>query len=137
MWKRLACAAMLLLPVCACQETKITDPTLITGSGPVAVLQSSYVASGDSRAALGAATATYIISRIEFTNDQTAMLFPTVSHFYLTDRSGNRYFGVDTGASALTGIANDVSPIKPGEKRTFVVGFRAEPTTMGTIRYEY
>lgn len=128
---------MLLLSVCACQETKVTDPTLITGGGAVAVLQSSYVASGDSRAALGAGAVTYIVSRIDFTNDQAAPLYPVISHFYLTDRSGNRYFGIDTGATALSGVVNDTGPLRPNEKRTFTVGFRADATTMGTISYAY
>jgi hypothetical protein len=137
MWERLACAAMLCVSLAACQETKIDDPTLISGSGPVAVLQSSYVSSGDSQAALGAGPVTYVVSSIELTDDQSAPLYPVISHFFLTDRSGNRYFGIDSGSSALTGIANDLSPLRPGEKRKFVVGFRADATTMGTIRYDY
>jgi len=137
MWDRLACAAMLCVSLAACQETKLDDPTLISGSGPVAVLQSSYVASGDSQAALGAGPVTYVVSSIELTDDQSAPLYPVISHFFLTDRSGNRYFGIDSGSSALTGISNDLSPLRPGEKRKFIVGFRADATTMGTIRYDY
>jgi len=128
---------MLCVSLAACQETKLDDPTLISGSGPVAVLQSSYVSSGDSQAALGAAPVTYVVSSIELTDDQSAPLYPVISHFFLTDRSGNRYFGIDSGSSALTGISNDLSPLRPGEKRKFVVGFRADATTMGTIRYDY
>lgn len=128
---------MLYLALAACRENKIADPTLISGSGPVAVLGSSYVSSGDSRAALGSGPVTYVISKVELTNDQTAAIYPTIAHFFLTDRAGNRYFGIDTGAAALTGISNDVSMLKPGDKRTFMVGFRADPTTMGTIRYDY
>lgn len=137
MWQRLAWAAMLSVSLVACQETKIDDPTLISGSGPVAVLQSSYVSSGESQAALGAGSVTYVISRVELTDDQAAPLYPVIAHFFLTDRSGNRYFGIDTGSAALTGLANDLSPLRPGEKRKFVVGFRAGATTMGTIRYNY
>jgi hypothetical protein len=137
MWDRLACAAMLCVSLAACQETKLDDPTLISGSGPVAVLQSSYVSSGDSQAALGAGPVTYVVSSIELTDDQSAPLYPVISHFFLTDRSGNRYFGIDSGSSALTGISNDLSPLRPGEKRKFIVGFRADATTMGTIRYDY
>ena len=128
---------MLCVSLAACQETKLDDPTLISGSGPVAVLQSSYVSSGDSQAALGAGPVTYVVSSIELTDDQSAPVYPVISHFFLTDRSGNRYFGIDSGSSALTGIANDLSPLRPGEKRKFVVGFRADATTMGTIRYDY
>jgi len=137
MWERLACAAMLGLALAACQETKINDPTLISGGGPVAVLQSSYVSSGDSQAALGAGPVTYVVSSVELTNDTSAPLYPVIAHFYLTDRSGNRSFGIDSGSSAFTGVSNDLSPLQPGEKRTFVVGFRADATTMGTIRYDY
>ena len=100
-------------------------------------MQSSYVVTGDSRAALGAGAVTYVISKIELTNDQTALLYPLISHFSLTDRSGSRYFGIDSGSAALAGVSNDLSPIKPGAKRIFVVGFRADPTAMGTIRYDY
>lgn len=128
---------MLCLSLCACREAKLDDPTLIAGSGPVAVLESRYVSSGDSQAALGAGAVTYIISSIEFTNTGSLPLYPVISHFYLTDRSGNRYFGIDTGSSAFTGISNDVGVIGPGDKRRFVIGFRADATTMGTIRYDY
>jgi hypothetical protein len=137
MVERLACAAMLWVSLCACQEAKINEPTLISGSGPVTVLQSNYVTNGDSQAALGAGPVTYVISNVELTNDQTLPLYPVIGHFLLTDRSGNRYFGIDTGSSAFTGISNDLGPLRPGEKRKFVVGFRADATTMGTIRYDY
>src|ERR1035438_5072745 len=98
---RLACAAMLSVSLAACRETKIDDPTLISGSGPVAVLQSSYVSSGDSQAALGAGSVTYVVSQVELTDDQTAPLYPVMAHFFLSDGAGNRHFGIDTGASAL------------------------------------
>jgi hypothetical protein len=137
MWERLAFAAMLCASLCACREAKIDDPTLISGSGPVAVLQSRFVSSGDSQAALGAGPVTYVIISVELTNVQSAPLFPVIARFNLTDRSGNRYFGIDTGASALTGISNDLGAIGPGEKRRLVVAFRADSTTMGTIRYDY
>jgi hypothetical protein len=137
MWGRLAWAAVLTMSLCACRETKIDDPTLISGSGAVTVLRSSYVSSGDSQAALGAGPVTYVITSVELMNDQSAPLYPVISHFFLTDRSGNRYFGIDSGSAAFTGTSNDLEPLKPGEKRTFVIGFRADPTTMGTIRYDY
>jgi hypothetical protein len=137
MWERMVCAAMLCLSLCGCREAEIDDPTLISGSGPVDVVKTNYVSSGDSQAAVGAGPVTYVISDVELTNDQGAPLAPIISHFYLTDRTGNRYFGIDTGASAFTGISNDFSPLKPGEKRIFTVGFRADATTMGTIRYDY
>jgi hypothetical protein len=128
---------MVGVALAACQETKIDDPTLISGGGPVAVLQSSYVSSGDSQAALGAGAVTYVVSNVELTDDQSGPLYPVISHFYLTDHAGNRYFGIDTGSSVFAGVSNDLSPLHTGEKRTFVVGFRADPTTTGTIRYDY
>jgi hypothetical protein len=134
---RPAWAVLLCLSLCACQEAKADDPTLITGGGAVTVLQSSYVSSGDSQPALGAGSLTYVISSIEFRNVQTVPLYPVISQFVLTDVSGNRYFGIDTGSSSLAGISNDLEPIAPGEARKFVVAFRAAPTTMGTIRYDY
>src|SRR5450631_25839 len=137
MWERPAWAALLCVSLAACQEAKIDEPTLISGSGPVVVLQSDYISSGDSQAALGAGPVTYVVSKVELTNDGNLPLYPVISHFFLTDRSGNRSFGIDTGSSALTGISNDLAALKPGEKRTFVVGFRADATTMGTIRYDY
>lgn len=130
-------AAMLCISLCACRENTPAAPPAIAGSGPVTVLEASYVSSGDSRAALGATSATYVVSTIEFTNDQSAPLVPQISHFSLTDRSGERFFGIDSGSSVLTGISNNIGAMKPGEKRTFVVGFRVDPTTMGTIRYDY
>jgi hypothetical protein len=137
MWMRPTCAAVLSVALCACRQTDANDPTLITGGGPVAVLRSSYVSTGDSQAALGAGAVTYVISNVELTNDGSNPLYPVISHFFLTDRSGNRYFGIDTGSSAFTGVSNDMSPLRPNEKRTFIVGFRAAATTMGTIRYDY
>ncbi len=137
MWQRPAGAALLVLALCACQQVKPNDPTLITGGGPVAVLQSSYVSSGDSQAALGAGPVTYVVARVELTNEQATPLYPVISRFSLMDHTGNRYFGIDSGASALTGISNDLSPIKPGEKRRVVVAFRADATTIGTIRYDF
>ena len=64
-------------------------------------------------------------------------VWPVIAHFSLIDLAGNRFFAIDTGASALAGISNDLGPLKPGAKRTFTLGFRADPTTMGTIRYDY
>ena len=128
---------MLSLSLGACRQAKLDDPTLIAGGGPVAVLESRYVSSGDSQAALGSGAVTYVISSVELTNDGTLPLFPVISHFFLTDRSGNRSYGIDTGSSAFAGISNDFAAIPPGTKRTFVVGFRADATTMGTIRYDY
>jgi hypothetical protein len=128
---------MLCLSLCACREAKIDDQALISGGGPVAVLQSGYLSSGDSQAALGAGPLTYVVCSVELTNDRSAPLYPVISHFFLIDRSGSRYFGIDTGSSALTGISNDLAAIKPGEKRKLVVAFRADATTMGTIRYDY
>jgi hypothetical protein len=132
-----ALTTMLCVSLAACQQVKLGEPTLITGSGPVVVLQSNYVSSGDSQAALGAGAVTYVISKLELTNEGSLPLYPVISHFFLADRSGNRSFGIDTGSSTLAGISNDFAALKPGEKRTFVVGFRADPTTMGTIRYDY
>lgn len=128
---------MFSVALSACRQTGLNDPTLITGGGPVTVLQSSYVSTGDSQAALGAGSVTYVISRIELTNDGANPLYPVISHFSLTDRSGDRYVGIDTGSAAFTGISNDVSPLPPMQKRTFIVGFRAAANTMGTIRYDY
>jgi hypothetical protein len=137
MLERLACAAMLCVSLCACRQTPVTDPTLITGGGPVAVLASSYLSSGDSQATLGAGSVTYIMCSLELTNDGTGPLYPVVSQFYLTDRTGDRYYGIDTGSSAFAGISNDLAALGPGQKRKFVVGFRADATAMGTIRYDY
>jgi hypothetical protein len=137
MWDWPAGAAVLCILLCACRQADLGDPTLISGGGPVVVLQSSYVSSGDSQAALGAGPVTYVVSSIELTNDEPGPLYPVISHFFLTDQSGNRYFGIDTGSSVLAGISNDLGPLKPGERRKFTVAFRADSTTMGTIRYDY
>jgi hypothetical protein len=137
MRERLACAAMLYLSLCACRQAPIDDPTLIAGGGPVSVLASSYVSNGDSQATLGAGAVTYVVCRIELTNDGSGPLYPVISHFYLSDRTGSRYYGIDAGSAVFAGISNDLSAIRPAAKRTFVVGFRAAATTMGTIRYDY
>ncbi len=135
MHRRLACALLLSFGLGACRQAD--DTTLINGSGTVVVVQSSFVDSSDSRNAIGAGPVTYVIAKVEITNDQSAALVPAIARFALIDRTGERYFAVDSGASALAGISNDLSPIKPGEKRTLTIAFRAQSTTMGTIHYDY
>lgn len=137
MLKRLLAAATLLVALCACQETKANDHQLITGGGNVKVLSTNYYATGDSSNTLSGGGVTYVVSTIELSNDTKSDLVPIVEHFYLQDTSGNRYSGVDSGSYVLAGVSNDLSPIKPGEKRTLTVGFRALASTEGQIQYAY
>lgn len=135
--KRMFAAVTLVVALCACQETKANDQSLITGGGNVNVLQTSYIATGDSSSSLSGGGLTYIVNKIEFTNDTNSTLAPIIEHFFLQDQNGQRYSGVDSGSYVLAGVSNDLGQLKPGEKRTLTVAFRALPSTAGKILYAY
>lgn len=137
MWKRLITVSLLAFTLVACQESKPNNQTLITGSGNVKVTELTIVSSADGGSQLSSGNVTYLITKLDITNDTPQMLVPNVNHFTLVDVTGRRIRAVDTGSSTFTGISNDVTAIKPGDKRTLTVGFRADANTTGTIQYEY
>jgi len=134
--KRFALACALAFALCACQEPKsATD--LVTGGGGVTVLDAKYVSVGDSGGSLAAGAATYIIAKIDFTNTTNQTLYPQAAKFYLVDHDDNRWAGLDSGSSVFAGVSNSLAPLAPGDKRTYVVGFRVLSTTTGSIAYDY
>ena len=69
MVKRLLAAAMLLVALCACQQTKANDHQFITGGGNVKVLSTNFFATGDASNTLSGGGVTYVVSKIELSND--------------------------------------------------------------------
>jgi hypothetical protein len=136
MFTRIIAACALVFSLVACQEVK-GSPDLITASGPIKILQTTYVSTGDSSNTLSGGSLTYVIVKLEYTNTYKDTLIPIVEHFILTDSSGNRYSAVDSGSSALAGISNDTTALKSGDKRIFTIGFRTQATTTGVIGYDY
>jgi hypothetical protein len=137
LWKSLASVVMLVVAVCACQEPKQSVAALVGGIGNVRVIAASYVASGEAASGLSGGSATWILARVELTNDQTLPLYPDVAKFALIDRQSNRFIATDSGSVVFAGSANSRAPLAPGEKREFTIGFRAGQNTTGTIAYEY
>jgi len=136
LWKRVFGALALTLALCACQEPK-PALDLVTGGGGVRVLDARYVSGQDPGTSLGAGSATYILAKIEFTNTTNQTLYPQAAKFYLLDHDDNRWAGLDTGSTVFAGISNSLAPLAPGDKRTYVVGFRCLSTTTGSIAYDY
>jgi hypothetical protein len=134
--KRIAAALVLAFALCACQEPK-SAVDLVTGGGGVAVVDAKYISVQDSGGSLAAGAATYILAKIDFTNTTNQTLYPQAAKFYLIDRDGNRWAGLDTGSSVFAGVSNSLAPLPAGDKRTYVVGFRVLSTTTGTIAYDY
>jgi hypothetical protein len=136
---RIAAALVLVLSLAACKEPDSTPigQQFFQGVGNVKVMEAHVVPTGDSSAQTGGGTLRYVIARIEFTNDLGYDLTPDITHFYLIDRSNNRYQAKDSGSSVFTGISNSTLPLKKDEKREYTVGFRTtDPNVTGTIFYE-
>jgi hypothetical protein len=138
MIQRLAAAVLLCSGLAACNQNDVPVATqLFQGVGDVSVLDARIVPTGEASAGTSAGTLGYVIARVEFTNDFGAEAAPQIDHFYLIDRSGNRYQAKDSGSSVFTGISNSQEPLKPNEKRTYTLGFRTnDPNVAGTILYE-
>ena len=136
---RLAAAALVCLALVACKETDGTPvgAQFVRGAGDVRVINAQLVPTGDSSAGTSGGTITYVVARIEFTNDTGLDVVPTADHFYLIDQNGNRYQGKDSGSSVFAGVGNSSEILKKDEKREYTVGFRTpNANTTGTISYE-
>ncbi|GAC1404836.1 MAG: hypothetical protein NVSMB64_08690 [Candidatus Velthaea sp.] len=129
--------SMLAFTLIACQESKPNNQSLVTGVGNVKVTELRIISTGESSSQLSGGTIQYLLTKVELTNDTNQNLFPVMTHFQLRDQVGRKFVATDTGSSAFTDVSNDTTPIKPGDKRTFVVGFRTDASTTGTIAYEY
>ncbi|MDB5069399.1 MAG: hypothetical protein JWM87_510 [Candidatus Eremiobacteraeota bacterium] len=136
---RFAAALVLVLSLAACKEndTGPLSQAFFQGQGDVRVIEAHIIPTGDSSAQTGGGTLRYVLARVEFTNDLGYDLTPDITHFYLIDRSNNRYQGKDSGSSVFTGVSNSTLPLKKDEKREYTVGFRTtDPNVAGTIFYE-
>jgi len=120
-----------------CQE-KPTPASLYSSASDIAILDNRFVTSNDvSVGSVGGTPQSYLIVKVQLTNDISSQLFPVVTHFVFTASDGSRYAGIDSGSSALIGISNDYSPMKRGDVRAFGVGFKMPFEQAGTISYEY
>jgi hypothetical protein len=136
MWKPFMAAVLLALTLTACQENKPPTP-LITGGGNVRVLSVRFVTTAEAAIGMSGGTITYALTRVELTNDNNQAIFPNPQRFYLLDSQARHIAAVDTGSSVFIGVSNDVSILRPGEKREFTVGFRADASANGTVLYDY
>jgi len=135
---RLAAILILGAGLAACKEpdSPAANP-LFHGVGDVRVIDGRIVQTGDASAQTSGGTLSYLVVRIEFTNDLGSDLVPQVDHFFYVDRSGTRFQATDTGSSVFTGISNSQLVLKQNEKREYTIGFRTtDPNTAGTISYE-
>jgi|HubBroStandDraft_1064217.scaffolds.fasta_scaffold79790_2 hypothetical protein len=120
-----------------CQE-KPTPASLYSSATDIKILDNRFVSSNDAAVGtVGGASQSYLIFKLEMTNDISSQLFPVATHFIFTGSDGSRYAGIDSGSSALIGISNDYSPMKRGDVRNFGVAFKMAFEQAGTISYEY
>ncbi|MDB5043753.1 MAG: hypothetical protein JWN27_4479, partial [Candidatus Eremiobacteraeota bacterium] len=89
---RLAAGLLLTLALVACKENGGTPvgAQLFQGVGDVKVLNAQVVSSADSSAQTSGGTLSYVIAKVEFTNDLGTDTVPQIDHFYLIDQNGTR-----------------------------------------------
>lgn len=78
----------------------------------------------------------YYVITFTFTNDQGMSLAPRVNHFVLQDILNRRFFGVDSGNTALVGISNYEGVLKVGDSHDYTIGFRVPQDSTGTLFYD-
>jgi hypothetical protein len=136
MWKRTFLTLVLALAVGACEAPALGAPS-IAGIGDVRVVTVRTIPSTDGGAGLAAGGLTYVLAKVELTNDTPRDFTPDVGRFFLTDAQSRRYGGTDSGSSVFVGVSNSRRLLKMGDARGYTVGFRtADPVIMGTISYE-
>lgn len=136
---RLAAGLLLTLALVACKENGGTPvgAQLFQGVGDVKVLNAQVVSSGDASAQTSGGTLSYVIAKVEFTNDLGTDTVPQIDHFYLIDQNGTRFQAKDSGSSVFTGVSNSQTVLKKDEKREYTIGFRTtSANSSGTIFYE-
>ena len=134
MWKRALLALVLALAAGTCRAPAAAS---IAGAGDVNVLAVRFVPGADAGPGLASGGRTFVVARVELTNDTPHDFTPDVSRFFLTSAQSERYQGTEGGSSAFAGIANSHRTLKQGDKRLYTVGFRsADPVIAGTISYE-
>lgn len=130
-------ALALVAGATGCKETG-PDQTSFAGVGNVKVLSTQLVGSSDSATAIGTGVVSYVIAKIELTNNGETAWTPDLSHVYLLSRRGDRYSALTSGTSALIGVSNPTKPLEKGEKADYTVAFRTlDPSINGNIGYDY
>ena len=136
---RLAAGLLLAVALVACKENGGTPvgAQLFQGVGDVKVVDAQVVSSTDASAQTSGGTLSYVIAKVEFTNDLGIDTVPQIDHFYLIDQNGTRFQAKDSGASVFTGVSNSQTILKKDEKREYTIGFRTtSANSSGTIFYE-
>jgi hypothetical protein len=136
MWKRTFLALVLALAVGACKAPALGAAPIV-GIGDVRVSTIRFVPSTDAGPGLAAGGLTYVLAKVELTNDTPRDFTPDVRRFFLTGAQSRRYQGIDSGASVFVGVSNSHRMLKRGDTRDYTVGFRTpDPVITGTISYE-
>jgi hypothetical protein len=136
MWNRTFFTLALALAVGACEAPALAAPS-IAGVGDVRVVTIRFIPSTDAGPGLAAGGLTYVLAKVELTNELPRDFTPDVSRFFLTGAQSRRYQGIDSGSSAFVGVSNSHRALKQGEMRIYTVGFRTtDPLITGTISYE-
>ena len=127
---------VLALAVGACKAPALGAPSIV-GIGDVRVATIRFIPSTDAGSGLAAGGLTYVLAKVELTNDTPRDFTPDVGRFFLTAAAGRRYQGTDSGSSVFVGVSNSHRMLKQGDMRDYTVGFRtADPVITGTISYE-
>jgi len=138
MWKSVFAAVLLAATLCACQENKNPPAApLVSGGGNVKVLSYRFETTNEAAIGLSGGSITYIMARIELTNDTNQLLYPQINRIYLLDSQARHITANDTGSSVFIGVSNNLTGIRPGEKREFTVGFRGDASITGVVLYDY
>jgi hypothetical protein len=136
MWKRTLFVLALALAVGVCWAPAPAAPA-IGGTADVRVLYVRFVPTNESSPGLASGGLTYVLAKVELTNDTQHDFTPDAGRFFLTAARNERYQGTEGGSSALAGVSNSHRMLKQGDKRIYTVGFRtADPLVTGTISYE-
>ena len=111
------------------------DP-FVADTQDVHVLDVRRVATQDNVAGLASAGASFLIVHLRFTNETGDDLAPRIDHFVFTASDGARFFGLESGSTALIGISNDRGVVKMNASREYTIGFRTDTQLGGTVAYE-
>ena len=127
---------ILLYVLLPCSRRPSAADALVADTQDVHILDVRRVDTRDTVAGLASRGAAYLIVSLRFTNDTGADIAPRIDHFVFTASNGGRYFGLDSGSTALVGISNDRGIVKMNASREYTVGFRTDTVLGGTIAYE-
>ena len=111
------------------------DP-FVADTQDVHVLDVRRVAPQDNVAGLASGGASFLIVHVRFTNETGDDLAPRIDHFVFTASDGARFFGLESGATAVIGISHDRGVVKMNASREYTIGFRTDTQLGGTVAYE-